>query len=775
MTTMRLSSALFMLCAAAGTSLAAVESTAFKSMIQNYCLDCHDDSMSKGDLDLSRVLDQDIVANKQVWEDVLRRIHARQMPPADKKKRPNEAEYVSTIEHLEHILDQHALQNPHPGRGNTIRRMNRTEYRNAVRDLLAVDVDVTDFIPAEQLSHGFDNVNVSTFSPTLLDRYLTLAKKIAQLAVGAAEKSPGGQTFRMAPDVTQEEQADGLPFGTRGGMLINYNFPRNGEYEFRVRLMRDRDEKVEGMRGQYELLVLIDGKQMTSFTVKGDNDHANIDSHLHVRLPLTAGPKAVGVTFLKGMSSVEASLRQPYISRFNLHRHPRKAPAVYQVTITGPYNSTETGDSPSRQKIFSPQQKNTGEETASAEKIIARLLRQAYRRPVSTADAKPIMAFYHQGRKDGNFESGIEMAISAILVSREFLTHVEREPSDKPSGAVFPLTDIDLASRLSFFLWSSSPDDTLLLLAERGDLHKPEVLAEQVKRMLADPKSDALVRNFASQWLHLRNLDSFTPEARLFPDFDDNLRQSMRRETELLFQDVLNNNRSVMSLIESKYTYLNERLARHYGIPHVHGAHFRRVEVTKESRRGGILRHGSVLTVTSYATRTSPVLRGRWVLENILGTPPPPPDPNVPSLDSVKVSANLPVRERLAVHRENPACASCHDIMDPPGFAMEQFDAIGQWREREGEIPINASGGLPDGQQFVGIDGLEQGVMQRPELFAHAISEKLLIYALGRGLEVSDGAALRTIVRKAAADDYRLATIIQGVVASVPFTMKEKR
>jgi Protein of unknown function (DUF1592)/Protein of unknown function (DUF1588)/Protein of unknown function (DUF1585)/Protein of unknown function (DUF1587)/Protein of unknown function (DUF1595)/Planctomycete cytochrome C len=772
---MRLPFSLSLLLAAVSSSISAVESPALKSMIQNYCLDCHDDSVSKGDLDLSRVLDKDMVANQQVWEDVLRRINARQMPPADKKKRPTEAEYVSTIEHLEHVLDQHAQQNPHPGRGNTIRRMNRTEYRNAVRDLLAIDVDVTEAIPAEQLSHGFDNVNVSTFSPTLLDRYLTLAKKIAQLAVGAAEKSPGGQTFRMPPDVTQETQMDGLPFGTRGGTLINYNFPRNGDYEFRVRLMRDRDEKVEGMNGEHELLVLIEGKKMASFTVKSDKDHTTIDNHLHVRLPLTAGPKAVGITFLKELSSVEASLRQPYISRFNLHRHPRKTPAVYQVTITGPYNSTEVGDSPSRQKIFSSWPQKADEETASAEAIIARLLRQAYRRPITTVDSQRIMEFYHQGRKEGNFESGIEMAISAILVSREFLTHVEREPSDKPSGAVFPLNDIDLASRLSFFLWSSIPDDTLLALAERGVLHKSEVLSEQVTRMLADPKSEALVRNFASQWLHLRNLDSFTPEARIFPDFDDNLRQSMRRETELLFQDVLNNNRNIMSLIDSKYTYLNERLAKHYGIAHVHGTHFRRVEVTKESRRGGILRHGSVLTVTSYATRTSPVLRGKWVLENILGTPPPPPAPDVPALDNVKVSANLSVRERLAVHRENPACASCHDIMDPPGFAMEQFDAIGQWREREGEAPINASGGLPDGRQFVGIDGLEQGVMQRPELFAHALSEKLLIYALGRGLEVSDAAALRTIVRKAAADDYRLATIIQSVVASVPFTMKEKK
>jgi hypothetical protein len=456
-----------------------------------------------------------------------------------------------------------------------------------------------------------------------------------------------------------------------------------------------------------------------------------------------------------------------------MHRHPRISPAVYQVSITGPFEDKGPGDTPSRRRIFVTRPASQGEEEACAKQTLLSLMRRAYRRPVGDADVQRVLPFYRDARSDGgDYDSGIEAALSAILVGREFLFRVEQDPVGAAPHSAYRVSDLELASRLSFFLWSSIPDDELLTIAERGELHEPDVLARQTRRMLADPRSRSLVNNFAVQWLNLRNLDSITPDGRLFPDFDDNLRQAFRRETELLFEEVMREDRSVLDLLKSDHTWLNERLAKHYGIENVYGARFRRIALGPDSNRGGLLRHGSVLTVTSYATRTSPVIRGKWVLEKILGAPPPPPLPDVPALDDNTVSAALPVRERLMQHRANPVCASCHNLMDPVGFCLENFDAVGRWRTAEDGHPVDVSGGLPDGSQFTGVSGLEAALLKRPDVFVTNLSEKLLTYAIGRGVEYYDGPAVREVVRKSQADRFRFSTLIEAIVASPPFQMR---
>jgi hypothetical protein len=465
--------------------------------------------------------------------------------------------------------------------------------------------------------------------------------------------------------------------------------------------------------------------------------------------------------------------RQPYQAHYNMHRHPRLGPAVYQVSINGPYDSKAPGDSASRRAIFTSKPTGPGDEDQCAERILAHLIHRAYRRPVTSADLEKPMEFYRTAKATDGFEAGVQSALSAILVSPEFLFRIEQDPPGVAPNGIYRVSDLALASRLSFFLWSSIPDDELLATAERGELHKPKMLEKQVVRMLADSRAENLARNFAGQWLHLRNLETITPDLRLFPDFDDNLRQAFRRETEMHFETVLRDDRSVFELLHADYTFLNERLAKHYGIPNVYGSRFRRVALDKDSVRGGLLRQGSVLTVTSYATRTSPVIRGKWILENLFGAPPPPPLPNVPALKDNTVSANLSVRARLAEHRANAACASCHNLMDPIGFSLENFDAIGRWRTLEDGQPIDVTGGLPDGSKFAGVAGLEAGLLKRPDIFVNTLTEKLMVFALGRGVEAYDAPAVRKIVRDAQADDYRFSSIILGIVKSTPFTMRK--
>lgn len=760
-------------------------------IVDRYCIDCHDGAAPAAGLNLRESGAGEVPGTErwdtETWEKIVKRLVARQMPPVD-AERPSEDEYATVLTAMESALDRHAESYPQPGRPDSVRRLNRTEYRNAIRDLLAVDIDVDSLLPADQLSHGFDNVTVGELSPLLLGRYITAAEKISRLAVGGLQKSPGGVTVRLPADRTQDVHVDGLPLGTRGGTLFEYHFPADGQYEIQLRLMRDRDENIEGLTEPHEIDVLLDRGLVHRFTVtppKGkagyQKDDTLVDAHLNKRFRVTAGPHQVGATFPNKFASLLEINRQPFEASFNRHRHPRRSPALFEVSIVGPFDPEGPGDTPSRRKIFSSeaaqqgkehQQGNKQDPTTRAEKILRPLVRLAYRRPVTEHDLAIPMRFFKQRFAVDGFEAGIETALSAVLVNPHFLLRAEKDPAELAAGTAYRISDIELASRLSFFLWSSIPDEELLTLAEAGQLRDADVLKSQVQRMLKDQRSQSLVSNFAAQWLYLRNLDSLTPDRRLFPNFDDNLRIALRRETELLFESVLLEDRSVLDLLSTETTFLNERLARHYGIPHVSGSHFRPVALAKDSHRGGLLRHGSILAVTSYATRTSPTIRGNWILENILGTPAPPPPPNVPGLKEKTKSSAVTIRERLAEHRQNPACASCHNLMDPVGFALENFDAVGRWRVFDREQPVDSSGALPDGTKVDSLEELEAGILARPEMFVSTLTGKLLTFALGRGVEFHDAPAIRKVVREAAEHDYRFSSLIQAIVTSTPFQMR---
>jgi hypothetical protein len=754
-------------------------------LVTRYCLSCHNERVKSGQLALDAVVARDPGDDPAVWEKVVRKMRARQMPPIG-LPRPDESAYDAAVASLETSLDRAAAARPNPGRTATLRRLTRTEYQNAVRDLLALDVDAASLLPADDASYGFDNVTVGTLSPTLLDRYVSAAETISRVAIGRPTRSPGGDTIRIPPDLTQEEHLEGLPIGTRGGALVRYAFPLDGEYDVQVRLTRDRDEHVEGLNEPHELEVLLDRQRVQLFTVQppqrqpgapeGEQpSHATVDRHLIVRVQVTAGEHALGVAFVKKPSVLLETARQPYQAHFNSYRHPRIQPAVYSISIIGPYAPTGPGETASRRRIFVSRPAHPQEEDASARRILGSLMRRAYRRPVTDADLRGPFELYRQARAEDDFDGGIEMALAAVLVSPEFLFRVEHDSAGVPAQTAYRISDLELASRLSFFLWSSIPDDELLDAAAGGRLHQPDVLERQARRMLADPRSHSLVTNFAAQWLQLRSLASITPDMRLFPDFDDNLRQAFREETELFVDSILREDRSVLDLLHANYTFVNERLAKHYGIPHVYGSRFRRVTLDGDVARGGLLRQASVLMVTSYATRTSPVLRGKFVLDALLGVPPPPPLPDVPALKDTTVDGNLSVRKRLAEHRTNAACASCHNLMDPIGLSLETFDAIGRRRTVDAGVAIDASGSLPDGSRFTDVDGLERALLARPDIFAGAFTEKLLTYALGRGVDWYDAPAVRTIVREARHQDFRTSSLILGIVKSTPFQMRTSR
>jgi hypothetical protein len=745
------------------------------AVVKQYCLGCHNAKTKAGNLALDTIAVDDIDRHAEIWEKVVRRMRARHMPPVG-LPRPNDRTYDEVIASLETSLDRSAVASVNPGRTDTFRRLTRTEYRNSIRDQLSLDVDVSSLLPNDEASHGFDNVTVGDLSPTLMERYLNAARKISRLALGSPSRSPGGETINLPPDLTQEEHFDELPLGTRGGTVVRYTFPVDAEYEIQLRLARDRNEHVEGLRDEHQVELMLDGKRVGLFTVKPPPtgvDHHAVDQGLNARIPVTAGPHVVAVAFPKRPSVLLETERQPYQAHFNMDRHPRITPAVYSVSINGPYQAKGPGDTPSRRRIFACTPSKPAEEDACAKRILATLMRRAARRPVTDADLQIPLKMYREARTDGGFENGIEMALRAVLVSPEFLFRVEREPAGAKSGTAYRISDLELASRLSFFVWSSIPDDELLDLALRGDLRNPAVLERQVRRLLADDRSRALVNNFAEQWLYLRNLASITPDMRVFPDFDDNLRQAFRQETELFFESIMREDRNVLDLLRANYTFVNERLAKHYGIPNVYGSRFRRIDFGSGSVRGGLLRHGSVLTVTSYATRTSPVIRGKWIMENLLGVPPPPPPAVVPALrENTGVGKFLTMRERLAMHRDNPACSGCHKLMDPVGFALENYDAVGRWRSAEDATPIDATGSLPDGSTFEGVAGLQSALLNRPELFLTTFSDKLLTYALGRGVEYYDAPSVRRVVRDSRSHDYEFSSFILGIVNSTPFQMR---
>ncbi len=749
--------------------------SAERAVLDRYCLGCHNRFTKTGGLALEDAGVESPELRPEIWEKAVRKLRARHMPPPE-APRPDERAYQALISSLEASLDRAAAATPNPGRTETFHRLNRTEYRNVISDLLDLDVDVASLLPADGSSHGFDNVAGGDLAPTLLERYLDAGQKISRRAVGMPTPSPGGDLVQLPTDLTQEEHIEGLPLGTRGGAVIRHSFPLDAEYEIQVRLARDRNEHVEGLRDAHELDLLLDGERLQLFSVRPPppgSDHQAVDQHLRVRTRVKAGPHRLGVAFLKQRSALPETERQPYQAHFNMDRHPRIQPALFSISVNGPYRASGPGDTPSRRRIFVCRPAAVGEEESCAKRILGTLIRRAYRRPVTDADLRAPLKFFRDAREQGGFEAGIEMALNSVLVSPEFLFRIERDPPGASPNSAYRVSDVELASRLSFFLWSSSPDDELLDAAVRGNLAVPGVLERQVRRMLADPRARALVTSFADQWLQLRNLAAITPDMRLYPDFDDNLRQAFRKESELFFETILREDRNVLELLSADYTFVNERLAKHYGIPGVYGSRFRRVTFGGDAARGGLLRQGSFLTVSSYATRTSPVLRGKWVLENLLGLPPPPPLPAVPALpENRETGRKQSMRERLAQHRDNPACSGCHRLMDPIGFALENYDAVGRWRTIEDGAPIDASGGLPDGRSFAGVSGLRQALLGRPDVFTTTFTEKLLTYALGRGVEYYDAPAVRKIVRQAQAKDSRFSAVVLGIAESVPFRMR---
>ena len=755
-----------------------------RAVLQRYCFGCHNDRARTGGLALD-VLDMAHAGEKpEVWEGVIRKLRTNAMPPAG-RPRPDEAESNKVVTWLEIALDRAAAENPNPGRP-TLHRLNRSEYRNAVRDLLAVDIDMS-LLPADNAAYGFDNnADALMLSSALTERYLRAAAKVSQMALGRPRGIPAPETIFVPTDRDQGVRvSDELPFGSRGGTAFRYYFHADGDYLFEMR------PKESGVAGGFEgvtdephqLDVSLDGVRVWTGTVRrpegppGDARHARILEEMRFRAPVTAGSHLVQVYFAAKTSAYVEDLFDPDLRR-DPYRAPNGEPVISSVTITGPQPGSASvdrgvGESASRRTLLvcTPA---ASSEAACAQTIISRLARRAYRRPVSDADLEIPLSLYRDGAQRGGFEAGIELAVRGILVSPNFLFRFEAEPASVTPETPYRVSDLELASRLSFFLWSSVPDDELMDLAVQGRLHMPELLRQQVRRMLADRRSQALVDNFAGQWLHIRNVDGFQPSPELLFHFDDNLRKAFERETQLFVESIIRENRGVLDLLGADYTFLNERLARHYGIRGVYGERFRRVSLPADSPRRGLLGQGSILTGTSRANRTSPVIRGKWILENILGTPPPPPPPNVPDLQDERDPRKvLPMREQMAAHRANPVCAACHAQMDQLGFALENFDAIGEWREIYASgVPIDASAEFPDGTTFDGPAELRQLLLSHGDEFVTTVTERLLTYALGRGLEAFDAPAVRQIKRGAGSDEYRFEALIQGVVTSPPFQMR---
>jgi mono/diheme cytochrome c family protein len=773
------------------------------AVLKKYCQTCHNENLRTAGLvidtaDLSHVPD-----HAEVWEKVIRKLRTGTMPPPG-LPRPDKASNNALASFLEREIDAAAAAHPNPGRTEAIHRLNRTEYQNAVRDMLSLDIDVAALLPADDQSYGFDNIaGVLKMSPTLLERYMGAAREISRLVVGASKLPPSAETFRLRSDLSQYEQLDGLPFGTRGGTAIHFNFPQDGEYIIKAELL-DLFAGAQ-VKEPHTLEIAVDGERVKVFTLAPRGRGAmprppaqdaakpgeppkpppplspeelqalgfgGKPAEFQVRVPVKAGPRVVTATFVKKTSALAESIRQPFDRPHGEGDYLMYEPHLGAVTITGPFDPSGVHETPSRERVFTCNPSTPAEEPSCAKKILATLARRAYRRPVTEAEVGVLLNFYNEGRSGGTFDAGIEKALRAVLVSPDFLYRVEAD-SPKASGAASRLSDLELASRLSFLLWSSIPDDELIDAASQGRLKDPAMLERQVRRMMKDDRSSALATNFAGQWLRLRNVTGAFPNDALFPNFSDNLRRDFVKETELFFGSIVKDNRSVTDLLTADDTYLNENLARFYGITTVHGNEFRRVTLT-DPNRFGLLGKASFLTVTSYPNRTSPVGRGKWILENILGAPPPPKPANVPDLPETGPSGKAhSVRELMVQHRANPACAGCHSRMDPIGFALENFDAVGRWRTiAESGEKIDASGVLPDGTKFNGPAELRAVLEKNREQFVTVVAEKLLVYALGRGLEYQDAPAIRQMVRRSEAANYSFESLLLGLVKSTPFTMR---
>lgn len=770
--------------------------------INQYCLACHNDSLSTADVSFQNLDLSEVSNHGALQEKVLSQLRNRRMPPMEMPK-PSEAVYNELVSWLESEIDELAASAPNPGRTDTFHRINRAEYANSVRDLLNIDVDVEELLPADDIdAYGFDNMaDVLTVSPALMERYLSAARKTARLAIGEEPLGPVSQIYEVPILLNQNDRmSDDLPFGSRGGVAMDHYFPVAGQYDLSLRLHRNYVNYIRGMGSQHEIEVRLDGKLIQSFAIGGQepdvlqapasyggNQFGDreweeymlfADSNLRLRFEAEPGPHIVGLSFVRRLTEPEGVLQPPqsvFAAAINEMRDGDAA--IEQAQITGPFDAAGPGDTPSRRAVFvcTPASNDLSSEEVCATEILSGLANRAYRRPLQQTDIDTLMDFYRIGRGDGQsgFDAGIQLAVERILISPDFLFRVEQDPLNVAPETDYELSDLELASRLSFFLWSSIPDEELLSIAERGELQNPDILEAQTQRMLGDPRSSALVKNFASQWLYLRNLRSLVPDAVEFPEFDENLRNAFRQESELYFESLLRDDRSVLDLLGAGYTYVNERLAKHYGIEGVYGSHFRRVDLEGElaQQRGGILGQGSLLTATSYANRTSPVLRGKWVLTNILGTPPPPPPADVPDLPENGADGQpATIRDRMIQHREDPNCAVCHLPMDPLGLALENFDAVGRWRDTgEANLAIDASGQLPNGTAFYGLNGLRNILLDRSDEFAGTVTEKLFAYAIGRPPEYFDKPTVRMITRSAALDNYSWSSIIMGIVKSAPF------
>jgi len=768
---------------------------------KTYCVTCHNDRMNTGGLSLEQVSLDAAGMHAETLEKAVRKVRAGLMPPAG-ARRPERAALDAFASSIEAAVDRAAAASPNPGRA-PLHRMNRAEYANAIRDLLALDVDAATLLPADDSSRGFDNIaDVLGVSPSLLERYVAAAAKISRLAVGERDAAPNQVTYTVRGDLSQNRTLEGQPLGTRGGTTVRHNFPADGDYQIKLSLLKLSFGQVfgEGAEGE-ELEVTLNGARVRLFKLdevpmffmrQSPGSHPDKpkpadpieervkmtpDIRLEFNLKVKAGPQTIGVAFLnKNYTANEDLVRRPVSSTYDVFIGMQygysTAPHLSRVVITGPYNPTGISDTPSRQRLFVCRPKGAADETACARQIIASLARRAYRRPVNDTDVDALLAFYQQEKtRSGNFEAGIEMALRRVLADPEFIFRFEPTPAGVAPKAPYRVNDVELASRLSFFLWSSIPDDELLKLASDGTLHQPAVLEKQTRRMLADPKARALVTNFANQWLYLRDLKSANPDVTVFPDFDDNLRQGFQRETEMLFESVMREDRSVLDLLDADYTFVNERLARHYGIRGVYGPDFRRVPVPSDARRG-LIGQGSLLLVTSNANRTSPVIRGKWIIENLLGTAAPAPPPDVPPLEEKPTATAKSVRERIEQHRANPACAGCHKIMDPIGLSLENFDAIGRWRSEDEGVKVDASGQLVDGSTIDGPAALRKALLARSDVFVAVLTEKLLMYGAGRETKYFDMPAVRTIMRDAAKNRYRFSDLVLGVVKSPAFQMR---
>ena len=789
------------------------DASAQRALLDRYCVTCHNQTIvnlpeTPGESQLFAQLRDvgltfdtenvsDVSKNPALWENVVRKLRVGVMPPPE-NPRPDKASYDGFRAWLETELDRVAARGVNPGRIEAFHRLNQTEYRNAVRDLLDLDIEVAELIPPDPPDqHGFDNnAEVLSLSPALMERYVSAAHKIAELAVGAAPRSTLIKTYEVPLNLIQDDRlSDELPFGSRGGAAFEHNFPVDGEYRITVKLQTNYVDFVRGYDAPGEIEVSLDGEHIETFgfggdapgtpapysfagNIRGSDDWEEFmmifaEEGFEIEIPVEAGPRVIGATFPRTMWEPEG-IQQPRLFGYHLAvtELPDANPSLGSISIEGPLSVAGPGDTPSRRQIFTCNPASADQEPACAREILDTLARRAYRRPVSEGDLAELYEFFEAGRREGGFDTGIQYALERVLVSPDFLFRIERDPAAAEPGSVYAISDLELASRLSFFLWSSIPDDELLDLAERGALREPGTLESQVRRMMADPRAGAFIENFVGQWLYLRNLDGHYPLPSGFPEFDENLREAFKRETQLFLDEQIRSDRSMLELLSADYTYLNERLAQHYGIPDIYGSRFRKVSLDG-AQRGGLLGHGSLLTVTSYPNRTSVVLRGKFVLENLLGAPPPEPPPNVPALEEANEEGRvLTMREAMAQHRENPACRSCHAAMDPIGFSLENYDAVGKWRTRFAGQPIDASGAIPGGSEFSGPDGLANLLLERPGDFVGAVTEKLMTYALGRGLEYYDMPAVRSIVRNTEEDDYRWSSVIMGVIESAPFQMR---